>query len=585
LLNVFRGLAGYTPGDNDALILDMMLNQALDHFVTGVQTAWVPSERFRQRINVGLDWQRSEYGEEKPFGYWGQPEGARENDTYQSRNLTFDYAGTWEAPIGSSLSSSFSWGGQIYDRQTRRLNAFGTDFGLPGARKDIDAAALTTASESIIDLTSGGFFLQEMLGISDKLFITGGVRWDGFSTFGEDFGIAAYPKLSVSYMLSENDFWPLWFDQLKLRGAAGWSGRAPGTFDATRTWDAVAGDDGEAGVTPSNPGDRTLGPEKTREFELGAEGTVFNGRVSFEYNYYNQKTFDALVAVQQVPSLGFVSSQLLNVGTITNVGHEVSLNVTVIPNRDFNWDVGLRYAHNKSNAEDIDGQILPQRGSAAVDLREGFPVPAVFGPKLKDPNAVGVGAVDRCEVPEDRVEFDTDPDACGYVGPNFPVWNYGLSTRLTLGRRLTIDALGEGQGGHFISLGTARQTVRRNTWPECVGVRDRVRAGDVDGLTAEQQGLCANAPTFIDWARSANFFRLRHITLSYRLPESWLPGTFRSATVSVAAKNLFLIAPDFRGLDPEAMEDPSPNAGIGFRYSYYNMPLPRDFIFGLRLNF
>jgi hypothetical protein len=55
--------------------------------------------------------------------------------------------------------------------------------------------------------------------------------------------------------------------------------------------------------------------------------------------------------------------------------------------------------------------------------------------------------------------------------------------------------------------------------------------------------------------------------------------------VSVAAKNLFLIAPDFRGLDPEAMEDPSPNAGIGFRYSYYNMPLPRDFIFGLRLNF
>ncbi len=165
------------------------------------------------------------------------------------------------------------------------------------------------------------------------------------------------------------------------------------------------------------------------------------------------------------------------------------------------------------------------------------------------------------------------------------MWNYGLSTRVTIGRRLTIDALGEGQGGHFISLGTARQTVRRDTWPECVGVRQRVRAKDVDGLTAEQQALCASAPKFIDWARSANFFRMRHITLGYRLPESWLPGSFRRATVSVSAKNLFLIAPDFRGLDPEAMEDGSRADGLQFRYSYYNMPIARDFIFNLRVDF
>ncbi len=590
LLNAFRRENGYTPADNDALILDMRLNQSVDHFVTGVQTSWVPIPGFRQRLNVGLDWQRSEYSEERPFGYFRVPAGDRENDTYQSRNLTFDYAGTWEARLGANVVSSFSWGGQVYEQQTRRLNAFGEDFGLPGAKKDIDAAALTSAAEGIVDLTSGGFFFQEMVGIWDQLFLTAGIRWDGFSTFGEDFGLAAYPKFSASYLISDNGFWPVWWDELKLRSAVGWSGRAPGTFDATRTWDAIAGDDGNSGVTPSNPGDPGLGPEKTREFEIGAEGTMFGGRASFEYTYYAQKTFDALVGVQQVPSQGFVSQQLRNVGTIRNRGHEAALNVVAIAMPKLDWELGLRYGNNKSNAENLGGEILPIRGSAAVDVREGFPVPALFGPKLKDPTAVGDGAIDRCSVPDNRAEFDSDPDACGYLGPNMPVWSYGISTRLTLNRRVTLDALGEGQGGHYISLGTARQTVRRNVWPECVGVRQRVRAGDVGNLTAEQQALCANAPTFIDWGRKANFFRLRHVTLSYRLPERWLPQ-FKNITVSVLGKNLFLIAPDFRGLDPEAVEDPnqagsnSSGAGVGFRYSYYNMPVPRDIVFKIRADF
>ena len=585
LLNAFRRQAGYTPGGNDALIFDMKLDQVLDHFVTGVQTSWVPTERFRQRFNVGLDWQRSEYAEEKPFGYFGNPDGARENDTYQSRNLTADYAGTWEAPFGSSFVSSFSWGGQLYERQTRRLNAFGENFGLPGKRKDIDAAANTSAAETIIDLTSGGFFLQEMLALSDKLFVTAGVRWDGFSTFGEDFGIASYPKVNFAYMLSDNSFWPLWFNDLKLRAAVGYSGRAPGTFDATRTWDAISGDEGEPGVTPSNPGDRALGPEKTREIEVGAEGTMFDGRLSFEYSYYKQRTTDALVAVQQVPTQGFVFSQLQNIGTISNKGHELGLNVTVIPNDQFNWDVGLRYSNNKSKADDINEQILPLRGAAAVDIRQGFPVPSLFGPKQKTPEAVGAGAVDRCTVPDTRAEFDSDPDACGFLGPNYPVWSYGISTRLTIARRLSLDVLGEGQGGNYISLGTARQTVRRDVWPECQGVRDRVRAGDVDGLTGETQGLCSRSPAFIDWGRKADFFRMRHITLSYQLPERWLPGNFRRANISVSGKNLFLIAPDFRGLDPEAVDGGAFNSGVNVRYSYYNMPIPRDIVFRLSVDF
>ena len=53
----------------------------------------------------------------------------------------------------------------------------------------------------------------------------------------------------------------------------------------------------------------------------------------------------------------------------------------------------------------------------------------------------------------------------------------------------------------------------------------------------------------------------------------------------MSGKNLFLIAPDFRGLDPEAVDGGTFNSGVGIRYSYYNMPIPRDIIFKLSVDF
>jgi TonB-dependent SusC/RagA subfamily outer membrane receptor len=579
LLNVFRGQNDYTSDHNDGQILDMELDQAIDHFTTGVQVLWTPLPGLPQRLNVGLD----EYTEEHPFEFYSEPLGSRENDTYQTQNLTLDYAGTWETNLASSVTSSFSWGGQLYDEKRRQVNGWGVEFGGPGDM-DLDAAARTTSAETRVDVTSGGFYFNEMLGLGDRLFLTGGVRWDGFSTFGEDFGLAMYPKLSASYLVSDHDFWPLWWDAMKLRGAVGYSGRAPGIFDSERTWDAVSGDEGSPGVTPENIGDPELGPEKTREFEIGAEGSLFGGRASFEYTYYNQRTYDALVAVQQVPSLGFVGTQLQNVGVLKNHGHEAALNLTVLTKSDFNWDVGLRWGTNASEAVDLDGQVIIIDQGSLTSIREGFPVPGIFGLIVKDTNAVGAGALERCEMPDNRPEYESDPDACGYMGPAYPTFSYGLSTAFTIGRRLSVDALGEGQGGSYMPSGTARQNVRRDEWPYCNvnDLRARVTSGDLDGITALDQARCATNPRYEDWTNRIDFFRLRHISLSYRLPGSWLPQ-FRNITLTASAKNLFIIT-DYVGIDPEAVERGSYADRVG-RRGYYNLPTPRTFVFSLKVGF
>ena len=584
LLNVFRGDQGYTPGNNDSLVFAMGLRTAIDHFTTSAQVTWTPLSSFTHRLNVGIDWVNSEYTEDKPFGMYSVPLGNRENDTEQSRNLTADYASTWtRALLNDNVSSAFSFGAQLYERKTRRINGFGEDFAGPGD-KDLDAGAITSVGETRRDVTSGGFFLQEVLGWQDRLFVTGGVRWDGFSTFGDDFGLASYPKLSAAYLLSEHLWWPGLFDSFKLRAAMGYSGKAPGIFDAERLWDAVSGDEAQPGVSPDNIGDPDLGPERTREFEVGAEASMFDGRMTVEYTYYDQKTTDALVGVEQVPSLGFIGRQLTNVGTITNRGHELTLDINVLPARNFNWDVGLTYSTNKSEAVDLAGQILSI--GAESFLKEGFPVPGVFGPLLKNPDELG-GALDRCTVPDNRTEFEEDPDACGFVGPAHPTWLYGLRTRLTIGRRLTIDALGEGQGGYFTYSGTAKQTVRRGTWPTCnvqvngVGIRDKVLAGDISDLTVLQQAKCARTPNDVEWISPGDFFKLRHISMSYRLPSNWLP-MFDNVTVRVAGRNLVTIT-NFEGLDPEAIEDGS--GGQQGRRGYYNIPPSKQVVFSLKIDF
>ena len=232
LLNVFRGGSDYT-NDTDGKTLTMKLNNLNDHFVTGVNMLFNPGNGMSHRLNAGIDWTRNTYGEDRPWGFFYKPVGEREVDDRTFRKLTLDYAGTWEADLFGA-ASSFSWGGQLYNDFSSGINGFGEGFAGPGD-KVLESGAVTEAYEYNSTVTSGGFFLQQQFGFGDKLFLTAGLRVDGHSAFGSDFGLEPYPKASVAYVVSDEGFFPEDFGMLKLRAAIGESGKAPGLFDAART--------------------------------------------------------------------------------------------------------------------------------------------------------------------------------------------------------------------------------------------------------------------------------------------------------------------------------------------------------------
>ena len=572
LLNVFRGEDGYTPNNNDMEIFDMELTSNVTNVTSGVNVTWNPTSEITQSLKAGIDYNAQQYEEFKPYGYWSTARGNRESDEFVSRVLSLDYTGTWSTDFGDSFSSRFSWGGQLFHNYERSLNGFGEFFAGPGDKLIEDAAQTEIFGEDLLTIVEGGAFFQEQIGWNDQLFVTAGLRIDGNSTFGEDFGAELYPKIQGSYMLSDNAFWPEWWGTMKLRAAVGRSGTAPGPFDKLRTWSSV-GVAGEPGVTPSNIGNETLGPEVTREMEGGFDATFADERVDLQFTYYDQETSDALVGVQPIPSSGFIGSQLTNVGTITNSGVETNLGINVVRGENLSWRVGGSFSTNNSEAIELgleESVDVGWRQEVAV----GHPVPVMVQERVRNPDAAWSEA-----------EFNSD----SIIGPTMPTHNWSANTDLTV-QRLTFRATGSYEGGHYLSSGTAYQNVRRGEWPgqppgasaTCTEIQQRAAEGNTDGLTALDRALCdTNDTSYGMWTWPSDFFSLRSVSLSYEVPQTVLPLGFEAARFTVAGRNLLKIT-DYPGVDPEAFEDGS--TGSLYRQEYYNLPPLRSFTATLNLN-
>ena len=111
-------------------------------------------------------------------------------------------------------------------------------------------------------------------------------------------------------------------------------------------------------MTPSQLGNPNLGPERTREMEVGFDLAALQDRLGLEATLYRAKTIDALIGVNYPPSEGFTRSQLENVGTLENRGVELSLSGTPVRLRSFEWSGRLSYTAMASKAIDLGGRII-----------------------------------------------------------------------------------------------------------------------------------------------------------------------------------------------------------------------------------
>jgi outer membrane receptor protein involved in Fe transport len=572
-LNAFRRNRNYFTSADPAVISQVLafdLDNMVDHLITGAVATYQPFQNFTNRVTVGYDLAQQETRGLMPFGFPTTPQGQLNDQRWSNRTLTADYAGTVNLTLRKNVSTNFSVGAQSVTTDESQITAASVGFPGPGD-PTVSSGATTIATEDRMRVVNAGFFVQNVFNVLDRYFLTTGVRYDGNSAFGSNLGLQAYPKVSVSYVVSDEPFWQPWMGVVKLRAAYGQSGRAPGAFDAVRTWTPMPWN-GQTSFFPRNLGNPDLGPERTSEWEGGLDGAFFGQRLTVEFTGYQRVTRDALFSVGAPPSAGGWNSQLRNVGKLQSSGFELTANGTLLERAGYGWDLGGSYSTNSSKTLSLGGAAPFTLGNFGWVV-EGQPMPVMRARCVSNPGAYAAPViVNDCD-----------------IGPNLPTRTINANTAIRLPHGISVSARGEYQGGNYAySLMDGESITRGIRWPACFNSYPAIDAKQLSQVTAAVQARCIASNASRDLAIfPMDFFRLRDLTVRAILPSSLVRA--RSASLSLSAQNFYTWkkAKD-SFLDPETSGGfTTGNTGMSEKVHSVggSIPIPTSFILGLRVDF
>jgi len=307
---------------------------------------WRPVENWQNHITVGLDRSLEENESirflEPEYVQSGlRPEGfARDRISRDITRLSARYVTTITYPQGSTVTSTLSMGAEGFRDEVRYLGI--EAYGL--ISKDIRgfnfAKDAGFPTEEYSAIASVGGFVQEQIGIHDRLYMTAGVRVDGSSTFGDNFGLQYYPKFSASYVIEPATWWTG-----KLRVAWGRSGKAPDPVTKELHFRIGRTTTGLQVLDPIDPGNPDIKPELGTEIELGMEHYFLGNRAAVQANYFHQTTRNAILRMPIAGVTGFYTGPLGNIGELRSQGIELEGQFSPIQKKDLELDLGVTITH------------------------------------------------------------------------------------------------------------------------------------------------------------------------------------------------------------------------------------------------
>jgi TonB-linked SusC/RagA family outer membrane protein len=442
-----------------------------------------------------------------------------------------------------------------------------------------------------------------------KYYLTGTFRRDGSSRLAPETRWGNFWSVSGSWRFSNEDFLEYeWLNDGKLRGSYGTSGTLPSDyFGYMSVYDFEQY--GSAGASyPGNLANTDLTWEKNKNWNVAVDATIFD-KYNFTVEYFEKKTTDLLLDAK-VPSTTGFSTTLTNIGSMSNKGWEIAVNVDIIKDKDIDLSVGANWSTIKNKvlalSEEGEQQVSNRqiwkagycfyqyytRDYLGVNKETGMPMyargtfheggkPASEDVTLKNGTKIAKG---------ETVPYDT--------------YNYTPTTR-SKANSMILDgktALPKGYGGFNVDFRYKNLSFIM-AWSYKYGNYMWDNATDdlcVDGYYWSHRNMLASevdtwSPEnpngsipiriadnteggYYDSSRAihkGDFLRLKNLTVSYTLPKTFTQKySISNARVYVAGANLLT----FSGLhvDPELPSD-----------GYYNfgMPAMRTVTLGLEVSF
>lgn len=590
-------------------------NSKKDQFRFNGKAIWNINKHLKLQGTIGAELNYFIFEDFKAPTTPGYEAGYLQNSNFRNRMYNFEllalYNNTW-----GDFDFNATLGGNIYKVNNQTTITTAQDMQIR------DVVALMSFNETSLEQNSyrkqiNSLYGAVNVGWKHLVYLDATLRGDQSSTLPIENNVYIYPSFSGSFVFSEllkSNLMP--YGKFRLSWAQVGSDTDPYQLGLVYTKSKFTYPGYTIGyINNSTMPNKNLKPTKTNSFELGLEMKFLNNRIGLDFTYYTQNSKNQIMGMASSWTTGY-NYRLINAGEIENKGIEIALNTRPVQLKDFSWDLNLNFSKNSNKVKKLvdDMDMFELEKAAWLDVQVAAKVGenfgSIVGPDFKR-NENGDILIDpQTGLPQ----YDKSNHVLGNASWD---WTGGVGTTLTY-KNLSLSALFDIKvGADLYSMsarasyesGKSKETLAgREEWyrseeqrqaagiakgsPDWTPTGGFIAPGVIDNgdgtyrpndiyINPEDywMSVCRNAPSMFIYDNS--YIKCREITLSYRVPQSWLKNVVKGLTVSFVARNPFIVWKNIPNIDP----DSNYNNTTGMGLEYGSLPSRRSYGFNVNLKF
>lgn len=484
---------------------------------------------------------------------------------------------------------------------------------------------IESSKGEVTSLSARGSIAYTLL---NRYTINGTFNYEGKSSLGKDNRWGFFPSIGVSWQVQDEPFMKTWKEafltQWKIRASWGQSGNAPtGTSPYVGNYSALGNYIESPAIASNTMQLNKLKWETSREINIGTDISLWDGKLTFTFDYYRKNTKDLLQKKVTIPSTtGYSSAQMAwyNSGKMRNEGWEARVDYKVFKTKKWDLSVNFNISHNENtilelpdNLDDGTNSFSLKNGSGyyATKLLSGTSVGSFYGFRylgvyqnttdtyakdaegnvmtdLQGTPIVMKNGTYTCypgDAHYDDVNHDgvIDKNDLVYLGNYNPTVTGGGGFTLKYDRFALTVFMHYRLGQKVINAARMDAEGMYNANNQSTAVLRRWRnEGDQTDIPRALWGYGLNQLGSDRYVEDCSFLRFKTISLSYNLPKKFCQSIgLTSANVYLTGYDLFTIS-NYTGMDPE-VSDPSKITDIAKDNA--QTPRSRRYSMGITVNF
>ena len=425
----------------------------------------------------------------------------------------------------------------------------------------------------------------------DRYLVSGTIRYDGSSRFGQNNRYGAFPAFSLGWRLSEEELLKKFtsaFDDLKLRYSWGKVGNQEiannaiyGLYVTDYNTTAYDLNGNKSGVLPSgykltqNP-NPNLRWESTTNSNIGADFSLWSQKLYGSIDYFTKKTSDILFLPPYIGVLGEGGNRWVNGASMLNKGWEFSVGHRGNITKDLSVDINANFDRIRNEVTKLPVEVVNAYGGDGrgqnilghtLGSHFGYVADGLFRTQEEvDAHAVqngkGLGRIRFSDLNDDGVIDDYDRT---WIGNPLPKFTYGFNANLNY-KNIDFSFLLQGIGSVDVVNGFKYHTdfwsvseTGSNKGERLLNAWSPANPGsDIPALSLTDNNWEGRFSTY--FIENGSYLKLRNAQLGYTFKKVAISKIgLQSLRLFVGGDNLAILwkSKSFTGVDPE-------NPGFGY---------------------